>query len=141
MQPDSLRRPRPIRTSADATHLLSIAVTRPFEHETLAFLLDDEGVGGVIIAVEGTAPPDAVLDVLAFRCQVGKRVPALCSVVVASVRPDAGLLPGDIDRWLEASDIAAAHGLTLLEWYVVNRIGFHCPRELLGEPPRWPVPV
>jgi hypothetical protein len=28
-------------------------------------------------------------------------------------------------------------GITLLEWYVVDRHGFHCPRELIGEPMRW----
>jgi hypothetical protein len=127
----------PIRSSQDAVRLLQLAISLPLEHETLAFLLDDEGVGGVITSIEDTRPLESVLNITAVMSRVGADVPGLCSLVVASVRPGSGLVPGDIDRWLEASEIAEAHGIALLEWYVVDRLGFHCPRELIGEPPRW----
>jgi hypothetical protein len=53
---------------------------------------------------------------------------------------DDGLVDADIDRWLEASDIAAENGVELLEWFVVGPSGVVCPRELLGEPARWARP-
>jgi hypothetical protein len=58
------------------------------------------------------------------------------------VRPGGGLnlpatLPGDIDRWVEANEITEAHGIELIEWFVVGPAGVECPREMLGEPERW----
>jgi hypothetical protein len=126
-----------VRSSNDAVRLLQLAVSLPLEHETHTFLLDDGGIGGLIVRIDGTEPPDSVLDITSVMSHVGAGVPGMSSLVVATVRPGGGLAPGDIDRWLEASDIALAHDITLLEWYVVNRQGFHCPRELIGEPPRW----
>ena len=64
--------------------------------------------------------------------------PRARSIVLASVRPDSGMLPGDVDRWLEASAIVDQHGLVLLEWFVIGPMGPECPRDLLGEPERWP---
>ena len=49
-----------------------------------------------------------------------------------------GLAHADVNRWFEASDIAADHGVELLEWFVVGPGGVVCPREVFGEPPRWP---
>jgi hypothetical protein len=69
---------------------------------------------------------------------VADGVESLASLVVASVRPEGGLLPGDVDRWLEASTRCEQRGIVLLEWYVMGRYGPECPRDLLGEPPRWP---
>ena len=47
------------------------------------------------------------------------------------------MLPGDIDRWLEADSITDSHGIELIEWFVIDPAGVECPRELLGEPDRW----
>jgi sugar/nucleoside kinase (ribokinase family) len=132
--------PEPVRSSADALHLLSLAVRHPLQPETLAFLLSADGVGGVILAVDGTHRPDDVLDVVEVMAQAGNRVPHAAALVVASVRPESGTLPGDIDRWLEASDLAELHGTRLLEWYIIGPTGAECPRDLLGEPTRWPRP-
>lgn len=132
--------PAPVRSAADALHVLSLAVNRPLESETLCFLLDDQGVGGVITVVSGTTRPDAVLDVVELFARVGGSTPRARWLVVASVRPRGGLLPGDIDRWLEASELASRHGVTLLEWFVIGQGGAQRPRDLLGEPERWPQP-
>jgi hypothetical protein len=63
-------------------------------------------------------------------------------VVLATVRPEAApnlpaTLPGDIDRWIEASEITESNGIELIEWFIVGPAGVDCPRELLGEPQRW----
>jgi hypothetical protein len=128
----------PVRCAADALTVLSLAVRHPLQHETLAFLLDPHGMGGVVVAIEGTVDPDAVLDVVEIMARVGDRVQRMTSLVVATVRPKAGVLPGDVDRWLEASSVAELHGIELLEWYIVAPHGIECPRDLLGEPERWP---
>ena len=64
------------------------------------------------------------------------------ALVVASIRPGRGPMPGDVDRWLEASAIADDAGVDLLEWFVIDGGAgagtAWCPRDLLGEPPRWP---
>lgn len=129
--------PTPVRSAHDAISLLSLAVVEPLVAETLAFLLDERGIGGVIIAFDGTTTADSVLDIVEVMAQAGERAPNCCSLVVASVRPRSGVLPGDVDRWLEASSIASLHGLDLLEWYVISPYGIECPRDLLGEPERW----
>ncbi len=50
--------------------------------------------------------------------------------------PAGGPLEGDGDRWLEMSDLTSAAGVELVEWFVIGD-DIHCPRDLLGEPPRW----
>ena len=52
-------------------------------------------------------------------------------------RHDTRADAGDVDRWLEISDLAEDHGVDLLEWYVIGPDGASCPRDRLGEPPRW----
>ncbi len=34
------------------------------------------------------------------------------------------------------SDLTSAAGVELVEWFVIGD-DIHCPRDLLGEPPRW----
>ncbi len=129
--------PRPVRTSAEARRILSLAAADPRRAETLAFLLDPEGMGGLVVTIADTHDPDAVLDAAEIMARVGERVPWAYGLVLATVRPIGGLLPGDVDRWLEASAVAARHGIELIEWYVMGLHGTTCPRDLLGEPERW----
>jgi len=135
--------PTPVRNAADAVRLLLLAVTHPLEAETLCFLLDDDGngVAGVITVVSGTTNPEALLDVVELIGRVGSGVPDATALVVATVRPSHGVLPGDVDLWLEASDLASAHGIELREWFIISPTGAICPRDLLGEPERWPRPL
>ena len=60
-------------------------------------------------------------------------------VVIASVRPSGDLDVDDAFRWCSASDIVESHGMTLLEWFVIGAGGIDCPRDLIGEPERWPL--
>ena len=142
LQPDSphppqLPRPAPVRCAADALRVLFIAAGNPLEPETLAFMLDAHGNGGVITVVSGTTQPDSVLAVAECMARAAEGVPRAAALVLASVRPHGTVLPGDIDRWLEASQVAAAHGVQLVEWFVITHSGAQSPRDLLGEPERW----
>jgi hypothetical protein len=131
-----------VRSSADALEVVALVMSRPPRPETIAFVLDGNGCGTTVLVVDGTELPDSVIDVVE-RVAEAAELAGAAGIVVASVRPvtaadsAAVLADGDVDRWCEASDIAADHGVELLEWYVVGPHGISCPRELFGEPPRW----
>lgn len=140
----------PIDDAESALLAVSMAVTHPLRHETIVVLLDDARRGIGIVAVTGTRPPDAVVGVLdtvldtvldsvldSVFDSVFDSVPeSVGAVVLASVRPGGAADGADIDRWLEMTDLADQHGVELLEWFVVAD-AVSCPRDLLGEPPRW----
>ena len=129
---------QPIRSSLEALAVVSLAIHRPLVAETIAFLLDHDGCSNTITVVSGTFDPDSVLSVAECMARAGSSSPALCRVVLATVRPGiTGLLPGDVDRWLDASSITDAHGIELIEWFVIGPAGVSTPRELLGEAERW----
>lgn len=130
--------PLPVRSATGALQLIEAAATRPLVHETIAFLLDHDGFGSTLLCVSGTDRPDAMLGVVECVARAGEGIARLASIVVASIRPAGGLVPGDVDRWLEASDLADQHGLRLVEWFVIGPNGPECPRDLIGEPERWP---
>jgi hypothetical protein len=133
---------QPIRSSLDAIAVVSLAISRPLEFETIGFFLDDHNRSDTITVVSGTTDPDSVLAVAECLSAAASDAPRLCGLVLATIRPDSdndlpATLPGDIDRWVEADSIAEAHGIELIEWFVVGRAGVDCPRELLGDPERW----
>ena len=128
----------PILTSVDALRVVSMAIHRPLEAETIAFFLDDGSRSNTITIVSGTTEPDSIISVAECMAVAASRSPTLCGVVLASVRPDTlGLLPGDIDRWLVVDAITEAHGIELIDWFIVDSAGVECPRDVLGEAERW----
>lgn len=128
----------PIRSAADALRVVSMAIQHPLQAETIAFFLDASNRSDTITIVSGTTDPDSVVAIAECMGMVGGQAPSLCGLVLATVRPDApGLVPGDLDRWLDAQSVAEAHGIELVEWFVVTPTTTTCPRELLGEPERW----
>jgi hypothetical protein len=131
----------PITDASTALLTLSVAIRRPLRHETIALLLDDRRCGLAVVVVSGTEPPDAVLEVVEFLADPNAHGGRLAALVVASVRPagrdlDDVSVRRDIDRWLEMSDIAEQSGVEVVEWFVVGA-DVTCPRDDLGEPPRW----
>ena len=138
------RRPPPVRSAADALEVVALAMSRPPRPETIGFALDDDGRGDMVMIVDGTTRPEAVVDMVELLADAAVAGHG-SGLVVASVRPVppsgtdlAGIADADIDRWLDASDVAADRGIELLEWFVVGPGGITCPREMFGEPPRWP---
>jgi hypothetical protein len=132
----------PIRSATEAIAVVSLAIHRPLEAETVAFFLDDFSRSSTITVVSGTTEPDSVLTVAECMALAAAGLPSLCGIVLASVRPGAApnlpaTLPGDIDRWIEANEITELHGIELIEWFVIGPAGVDSPRELLGEPQRW----
>lgn len=127
-----------IGDAATALAVVMPVVHRPLRHETIVVLLDHARRGVVIGVVTGTREPGHVVEVvecLTTPAALGGQVGA---IVVASVRPGRPAAPDDVDRWLELDHVATRAGVDLVEWFVVNAAGVTVPREVLGEPPRWP---
>jgi hypothetical protein len=118
---------------------MAMAIHRPLRPETITVLLDHERRGVAIAVVSDTRQPDAVLEVVECLTRTSAHGGRVGAIVVATVRPgvpDPVIAHGDVDRWLEMSDIAEQAGVELLEWFVING-DVTCPRDRLGEPPRW----
>ena len=133
----------PIDSAAVALAVIGLAMRHPPIHETIALVLDPDRRGRTVVVVDGTAEPDAVLDVVERVAGSIAAAGRTGCVVVATVRPGGGPIEGDDDRWLEASDLADDLGVDLLEWFVIPAdtpsitARAWCPRDLLGEAPRW----
>ena len=118
---------------------LAMAIQQPPRAETVTLLLDDQRRGIAVAVVSGTHQPDDVLEVVECFTRSAAHGGRVGSIVVASVRPavtDDATTATDVDRWLEMSDIAEQAGVELLEWFVIGD-AVTCPRDQLGEPPRW----
>ena len=94
-----------------------------------------------MVVVDGTTSPDAVVEVMELVAEAAAEAGREHAIVIASVRPGDGPLPGDVDRWIELSDLADTFGCELLEWFVISDQVAWCPRDFLVEPPRWPAPT
>lgn len=126
----------PIDTEVVALSMISMLMTRPPRHETIVVPLDDQRRGLSAFVVAGTTSPDSLYDVVDVVGRCAAITDEISAVVVATVRPDAGVDEGDVDRWLGASALLDEHGVELVEWFVVGDV-VRCPRDLLGERPRW----
>lgn len=126
----------PVSCAADALGVLAQARHHPDRHEVLALVLEDRCTVAVL-AVDQTNSPDAVVDVVEFLAESLAATDRSAELVLATVRPASGPLPGDAERWMEASTIAEEAGSELIEWFVISDDVAWCPRDLLGEAPRW----
>lgn len=124
----------PITTDAVARSLVA-AICRP-RYEVIVVTLDacHRGIGILSVPDNGDARvllgvADYFARICATRC---------AAVVLVSSRPFRSVWPGDVDAWLELSEMFDDAQIELLEWYVVSLTGgIECPRDLFGEPPRW----
>ena len=139
--PNHLPRAGVDRITSQQTALSIVAMTihRPLRHETIVLLLDHQHRGSAVVVISGTEAPDDVIDVVSRLVSPHADDGSIGAVVVASVRPDqcAGVGEAVVDRWLELSDVVDEAGAELLEWFVIDGTAVTCPRDLLGEPPRW----
>jgi hypothetical protein len=131
----------PIDSAAAAWALIDNAIARPLRHEVIAILLDAERRGHAIVVVSDTHARNSIHDVADVIAHTAAQDIDLGAVVLASVRPDADPDPDDVDRGLEISNHLADASDELLDWFIVGGCAdvdsIRCPRDLLGEPPRW----
>jgi len=136
----------PIVTASDALAVVELARHRPPRDEIIAFLLDDAMRGtGTILSVHRVHAPADVLTVAELMGEAGAGsadtdIGVASSLVVASVRLRSQEMSflDDVDLWQQMSDLTEQYGIILLEWFVITPAGISCPRDILGEPDRWP---
>jgi hypothetical protein len=125
---------------AEALHLITIAMRRPRRDETIVLLLDHRRCGLGLVVVAGTSAPDDVVAVVERLVEPAVHGGRVGSMVVGTIRASPAARPtrpdSDVDRWLEMSDLAERAGVELVEWFVLAD-DVSCPRDLLGEAPRW----
>lgn len=126
----------PIDSASDALALVLYAAATPPRSEIVVILLDQRRCLVTMLTV--TSPPDAdgIFAVLDAVLGAPTHEREFHEVILASCRPGGGVGFDDADRWMEASDLCAWHGIRLVEWFVLGA-AVECPRDLLGEPPRW----
>lgn len=133
----------PIDGAGPALAMFDLLIDRPLRDQTLALLLDRGRCGLGALVVDGTCQPDSVVDVATMLAEASPTNPGLRAVVLATVRSAACCAPAtreclaDVDRWMDVSNVFCRSGVELLEWFVVGASHAWCPRDLLGEPPRW----
>jgi len=130
--------PQVIDTAEAALEVIYFAADCPAQPQVIALLLDSDLRGRTIVVVDGTVAPDSAIGVMEMLGEAAAAAGSDQSLVLASVRPGVGPLPGDVDRWLELNELADTFGCELLEWFVVSDEVAWCPRDFLVEPPRWP---
>ncbi len=130
----------PIDGPAVALLTLAAAIHRPPRAEIIVILVDAERRGIALVVVTGTTDPDAVIEVVECLSAPAVHDGRHHGMIVATVRPDGrdeidGA--GDVERWMELSTIADDHCVEVIEWFVIEPDSVSCPRDRLGEPPRW----
>jgi hypothetical protein len=133
--------PRLVDSAEAALQTIFAGAHRPAQSQVIALLLDPDYIGHTVLVVDDTTSPDAVVEVMELVAEAAAEAGREQVVVLASMRPDVGPLPGDVDRWIELSDLADTHGCELVEWFVITDRVAWCPRDFLVEPPRWPEPT
>ena len=126
----------PVDSESAARSAIESVMHRPPRSETIVIPLDDRRCGLAVIVVTGTDSPDSIVDVVDIIGWQARHNDRFAAAVVGSVRPGGSIEARDVDRWLEASEVLDEHGVELLEWFVVGD-EVRCPRDLLGERPRW----
>ena len=116
---------------------LAMAIQRPLRAETVTCCSTINGAASPSPS-PGTHQPDDVLEVVELHAQRRPRRPRRQHHRrQRAPRPQRRATTAtDVDRWLEMSDIAEQAGVELLEWFVIGG-EVTCPRDQLGEPPRW----
>lgn len=133
--------PRLVDSAESALQTVIEAAHHPAQPQVIAVLLDPDYIGHTVLVVDGTTSPDAVVEVMELLGEAAAESGREQTFVLASIRPADGPLPGDVDRWIELSDLAESHGCELVEWFVISDGVAWCPRDFLIEPPRWPEPT
>jgi hypothetical protein len=130
-----------IDSQTAALAVIKLAMHLPLTSETIALVLDADHRGRTVVVVDGTDEPGSVLEVTERLADAIATSGHDGALVLASVRPGGEPSPADADLWLEASELAEAAGVELLEWFVIGDdtgpATAWCPRDLLAEPPRW----
>lgn len=127
----------PLRTPEQAIEVITTAASleRP---STVCLMVDDARwpIGCVVVDHRDAGDVDDV-EIAEHLAEVIGATAEVGAAVLASIRPQRGCEPADVDRLLELTMAFDAVGVELLEWFVVHPLGAVQLRAATGEPSRW----
>jgi DNA repair protein RadC len=128
-----------LRTPDDALRVVLAAVAEPAEAETIVLMLDARHRGGTCLVCRGASSAGQVASLVPVLVQAAANEPALAAVVLATVRPDAGIAvsPADEATFGEMRhDLSVVH-VDLLDWFLLGGDLVASVAELTGASWRW----
>ncbi|MEY3806202.1 MAG: hypothetical protein RIR69_1014 [Actinomycetota bacterium] len=126
----------PIHSLAEALGVTSLVMQRPRSASTIALVLDRQRRGlhlNRFAPLSHTVFHDIVSD--------ASHLDTAHEVVLCSTRITSPMHPTDLDLWRCGQNVFNSAGLELIDWCVVGRGGYYCPRSLLNDPDSWPTSV
>ena len=126
----------------DALRVAFAALAEPRRPETVVLLLDDEHRGSVVLICSDISEPSDVRQLASLLLEVRRSNPTLGAVVVATSRPDRGIMPTAEDERLFAAmrnDFAEV-SVELLDWFLVDAALVGSVAELSGACWLWHAP-
>jgi hypothetical protein len=112
----------PLSTPDDALSVVLAAVAQPPEAETVVLLLDERHCGATCLVCRGAAAAEQVAMLVPLLVSVAATVPSLAAVVLATVRPGAGITVSGADATAFAAmrDDLAAGDVDLHDWFLLD---------------------
>lgn len=122
----------PVSTFPEALGIVALAAGRPLRHESVVLVLDSRRRG---LGLHRTGTPDAHLaHEVAAVCS---RTPAALGAFVVTFRPGSPVGLDDPGLFEQLRHVLHSTGHHLIDWVVVGRGGFWCPRILTDVADPW----
>lgn len=122
----------PIDTFEEALGIVSLGARHPLANESIVLPLDRHNRGVGLIRV--VAPEERLAHDIASVCV---RTPLAAAAFVVTFRRTCPVGPRDAALFDQISAVLASNGHSLVDWVVVGRGGFYCPRVLTDAPDPW----
>lgn len=130
------RVPRPgrdrIRSPLEALCIAALAAPRPMADQSFV-IVTDRWLRGIGLAITPVGVRPTATQVTHATCGFARAD----GVIVVTTRHDRAVAPGDAAGWESLSSSLYRSGTPLIDWIVVGRGGFYCPRVLTSSPDPW----
>lgn len=130
----------PIFTLQEALAIVSLAARHPIAADAILLQLDRHRRGVALSRLASAG----VESTHGHQRHLARGVVELCAATpgtslafVVSFRPAAAVAPGDAEALCHLGASLASAGFDLLDWVVVGRGGFYCPRVLIDGADPW----
>lgn len=124
----------PITSATQALSVFSLAIGRPLRPETLVLMMSHDHRGIGLFALDTGGDLRSLIDHVIGRCAAEDMARA---IAIVSVHPQRHSPFQFGNEWTTARNICQRAGVQLVDWFVLNRHGVHCPRICAREPGAW----
>lgn len=123
-----------ITSATQALSVFSLAIMRPLRPETLVLMMSHDRRGVGLFALNSGGDLRSLIDHVVGRCATEDTARA---VAIASVRPQQQSHFQCDNEWTVSRNICQRAGIQLIDWFVIEPHGVHCPRIVAHEPSAW----